>query len=218
MKKIFLITLSTIVAVAVFTLIFYAALLAYIANEAEQDTKVKSDAILVLGGEAISGISCYGPICQHGFVPHPQLNPCLVARVDHAVSLYKDGYAPKILMSGGTDADTNVNEAETMKKIAIDAGISEADILTEAKSSSTYENFTFSQKILVEADLHSVIIITDPYHNARAALVASKLQYDYTLSPDVESTCWTQDKNNPFNRDSLREASALIEYKLLNEI
>ncbi len=218
MKKFLFIILLTIVGVAVFVLILYTALLAYITNKAEQDTKVKSEVILVLGGEAISGISCYGPICQHGFVPHPQLNPCLVARVDHAVSLYKGGYAPKILMSGGTDANTNVNEAETMKKIAIDAGVPEADILMETKSTSTYENFLFSQTILNSANLHSVIIVTDPYHNARAALVASKLHYDYSLSPDVESTCWAQDKNNPFNRDSLREASALIEYKLLNEI
>jgi uncharacterized SAM-binding protein YcdF (DUF218 family) len=142
-----------------------------------------------------------------------------MARVDHAVALYKDHYAPKILMSGGTDKESNVNEAETMKKIATDRGVPETDILMEKESTSTYENFTLSRKILNQANLHSVIIVSDPYHNARSGLIASKLDYQYSVSPVVESPCWDQDKNKPFtNRDSRREALALIVYKLLNRI
>lgn len=114
MKK-FLIILSII---ATSVLLLYAALLIYIGNKAEQDTKVKSDIILVLGGTVTSGTFCFGPICQQiGFVPNPHYNPCVVARVNQAVSLYKNGYAPKILMSGGNDKEDNANEAETMKKI-----------------------------------------------------------------------------------------------------
>lgn len=215
MKKFFII--FPIITASI--LLIFTALLIYINNKAEQDTKVISDVILVLGGSAIGGISCYGPICQHGFVRNPKLNPCLVARVNHAVSLYKDHYAPKILMSGGTDEETNVNEAETMKKIATEAGVPEADVFMEKESTSTYENLALSQKIINENGFHNVIIVTDPYANARAGLVASKLHYEYSLSPVVESTCWDQDKNKPFtNRDSRREALALIAYKLLNKI
>jgi len=200
-------------------LLLFVSLLLYIGNKAQQNTKVKSDVIMVLGGNAYSGGVCYGPICkQKGFVIQRRLNPCLVARVDHAVTLYKSHYAPKILMSGGNDKEDNTNEAETMKKIATDAGVPPAAILMENKSTSTYENFAFSQKILTENKLHSVIIVTDPYHNARAGLVASKLQYQYSLSADVESPCWEQDKNNFTNRDSVREVWALIGYKLLNKI
>ena len=215
MKK-FLIILSVIV---ISVPLLYTALLIYIGNKAQQDTKVKSDIILVLGGSAMSGTSCYGPICQQiGFVPNPHYNPCVVARVDHAVSLYKNHYAPKILMSGGTDKDTNVNEAETMKKIAIESGVPEADILMEKESTSTYENFALSQKILNEAGLHSVIIVTEPYHIARAGLVASKLHYNYSLSPAIDSPCW--DQNDFFaNWNFLKKESlTLIAYKLLNEI
>jgi uncharacterized SAM-binding protein YcdF (DUF218 family) len=215
MKK-FLIILSILVASF---LLLFVSLLLYIGNQAQQDTKVKSDVILVLGGNVYGGTSCYGPICQQkGFVMQRRLNPCLVARVDHAVSLYKDHYAPKILMSGGNDQEDNANEAEAMKKIATVAGVPAKDILMEKKSTSTYENFLFSQKILDEAGLHSVIIVTDPYHNARSSLVASKLHYKYTVSPDVDSPCWDQDKNNFTNRDSVREVWAIIGYKLLNKI
>lgn len=92
-------------------------------------------------------------------------------------------------MSGGTDKSDNVNEAETMKAIAIKDGVPEPDILTEDKSTSTYQNLAFSQKILDKAGLHSAIIVTDPPTNARAGLVASKLHYTYSLSPDVDTTC-----------------------------
>lgn len=215
MKKI----LIVLFVVAASSLLLYAALLAYVARMAQKDTKVKSDVILVLGGVAVSGTDCYGPICKKGFVPKRRLNPCLVARVNHAVTLYKEGYASKILMSGGTDKETNVNEAETMKKIAVDAGVPETDILMENRSTSTYENFVLSQKILEENGLRSVIVVTDPYHNARAGLVASKLDYRYSLSPVTESPCWEQDKDKPFtNRDSRREALAIIAYKLSNKL
>jgi uncharacterized SAM-binding protein YcdF (DUF218 family) len=214
MKKLLIIFLIIIFI----TLFLFTSLLIYINKMADEDNKVKSDTILVLGGSAYSGTSCYGPICKNGFVPNRHLNPCLVARVDHAVTLYKKGYAPKILMSGGIDKEDNANEAETMKKIATVSGVPAADILMEDKSTSTYENFAFSQKILSDTGLQTVIIVTDPYHNARAGLVASKLHYKYTFSPSSDSPCWEQDKNNFINRDFLHEVWGLIDYKLLNKI
>jgi uncharacterized SAM-binding protein YcdF (DUF218 family) len=203
---------------ALSVILLYIAVLITIRNKGEKDTKVKSDIILVLGGRVISGTDCFGPICQKiGFVPKPRYNPCVVARVDHAVSLYEDGYAPKIIMSGGTDED-NVNEAETMKKIAIKAGVPESDILTEKNSRSTYENFTLSQKILNKLGLHSVIIVTEPYHIARAGLVASKLHYEYSLSPAINSPCWNK-KSFLSNWNFIKKESlALIGYILLNKI
>ncbi len=151
-------------------------------------------------------------------VPHPHYNPCVLARVDHAVSLYKEGFASKILMSGGTDKETNANEAETMKKMAMESGVPETDILLEKESTSTYENLLLSQKIISNAHLSSVIIVTEPYHNARADLVAAKLGYKYALSPTMTSPCWN-DKNLFANWNFLkREALALIAYKLIHKI
>jgi uncharacterized SAM-binding protein YcdF (DUF218 family) len=213
MKK-FLITLLII---ATSFLLLYAALLLYVSNRAQQDTKVKSDVILVLGEKAYTGASCFGPVCRHGFVSNPHYNPCLVARVNQAVSLYKNRYAPKILMSGGTDKEDNENEAETMEKIAMEAGVPKADILMENKSTSTYENLVLSQKVMNKAGLHSAIIVTDPYANARAERVALKLRYAYSLSPASSSPCW--DQNNYFaNQSTLEEPLALIGYKLSNKI
>lgn len=209
MKKNILITFSIVVAVF---LSIYAALVINVLNMAKQDTKVKSAAIVVLGEKAISGTSCYGPRCQQGFNSYAHYNSCLESRINQAVYLYKNHYAPKILMSGGTDKGGNVNEAETMKTIAIEDGIPAADILVETKSTSTYENLAFSQKILNKAGLHSAIIVTDPPTDARAGLIASKLHYSYSLSPDMNSPC------SHLSDYIFREPLAIIYYFLSGKI
>ncbi|MBU3979169.1 YdcF family protein [Patescibacteria group bacterium] len=179
----------------------YLLLALYIGINAEHDTKSKSDAILVLGARSyIDG----------------KYNPCLKARVEHAVELYKSKYASKILMTGGNDTEDNVNEAEIMRKIAVESGVSSKDILLEKRATSTYENLTFSQAIFKKYGLKSVKIITEPFHAARAALVADKLGMKHTLSPASTSPCWLPWKY--FSGYFLKEPFAIIMYKLQNKL
>ncbi len=173
----------------------------YLAKQAEQDTKTKSDVIIVLGARSyIDG----------------EYNPCLKARVDHAVDLYKAKYAPKILMTGGNDTEDNVNEAETMKKIAVERGVHAEDVLLEKNATSTFENFSLSQSILKKHNLKSTIVVTEPFHIARAELVAKKLSYDYTVSPAAKSSCWLPNKY--LSKYFLKEPFALTMYKLQNKL
>lgn len=199
------IVISILVALAVL-LAGYGALVGYVFHAAGQSLVVKSDAIVVLGEAAMGGTTCFGLRCQHGQVATPHYNACLESRVDHAVLLYRSHYAPKIVMSGGTDPSDDVNEAEAMKAIAVQAGVPASDILLEDASTSTYENLTFSQKVLASAGLHSAIIVTDPATNARAGLVAAKLRYSYTLSPSTDGSC------SHLGDYALREPLAIIYY------
>lgn len=208
-KKKILITLSIIIAIIV---LIYAGLVEYVYHIAKQNTPIKSDAIVVLGEAAMGGTSCFGPRCQNRVASAPHYNVCLVSRISHAVSLYNEHYASKLLMSGGTDTGDNVNEAETMKTIAIKDGVPAANILIETKSTSTYQNLAFSQKILTREGLHSAIIVTDPSTSARAGLVASKLHYTYSLSPDLNSPC-----SHTFNF-IIREPLAIVYYFLTGKI
>lgn len=215
MKK-FLLVLSII---GVSVIVLFISVLGYVWYKSDKDSKSKSDVILVLGGHVISGTSCTGSICkQKGFVMKSHPNPCVVGRVDHAVKLYKVGYAPKIFMSGGTDKETQANEAETMKKWAVESGVPEKDILIENKSTSTYENLLLSRNVLNKEKLKSVIVVTEPYHIARAGLVASKLGYDYSLSPTTENVCWNKDNFFANWNFIKKEPLAIIGYKLLNKL
>lgn len=197
---------SKLLRIAVFTIIgviclVYLSVAIYIGSQVHRDDKTRSEVILVLGAR--------------GYI-NGTYNPCLAARVDHAVALYKEKYAPKLLVSGGMDKEDGVNEAETMKKIAMEKGIPAADILMEKQSTSTYENFLLSRRILEDAHLKTVIIVTEPFHTPRASLIAQKLGYTYTFSPATDSPCWQ--RGQFVSRYFLKEPLAVITYKLQQKL
>lgn len=197
MKKFILPIATTLIVL----FLVYLSLFIFVANRAETDTKKQSDVILVLGARSyIDG----------------KYNPCLEARVAHAAALYKKGYSPKMLVSGGNDREDNVNEAETMKMIAVERGVKAEDILLEKAATSTYENFVLSQEIIAKNKMKSVIVVSEPFHMARAGLIADKLLHTYSVSPAIESECWHP--NNYFSTYFLKEPLAILQYKLQNKL
>lgn len=92
-------------------------------------------------------------------------------RLKRGVVLYELGAAPKLLMSGDHGTAT-YDEVDAMKRYAVDAGISSADVFMDHAGFSTYE--TVSRAINVfEAD--KIIIVTQQYHLYRALYVAHAL-------------------------------------------
>ncbi len=71
-----------------------------------------------------------------------------------AAQLYQDGYAPKILFTGGLGRNTTglftVTEAEKFARVAMDCGVPEGDILLEGRSTNTKENIEFTRALLEE--------------------------------------------------------------------
>ena len=94
-------------------------------------------------------------------------------RVAQAVALYKQGYVPKILMSGGP-AVWHLTYAENMRRQATSLGVPANDVALQDKSRSTIEDIKFSLPILQKMNAHSIILVTSPYHIRRASLVARK--------------------------------------------
>ena len=119
-------------------------------------------------------------------------------------------------MSGGYDKEDKISEAETMKKIALEKGIPSKDIILEKAATSTYENFTYSKQILNKNNLKSIIIVTEPFHMARASSVAKKLGLNFTQSPVKDSPCWQPNKY--FSKYFLKEPVAILLYKLQGKL
>jgi uncharacterized SAM-binding protein YcdF (DUF218 family) len=92
-------------------------------------------------------------------------------RVWWAVELYKRGYAPVFIISGGTtvfEGDEWMTEAEMMRGYARIWGIPDEAIILEENSSSTVENARFCQEICTSRGYHSILLVTSPYHSRRA--------------------------------------------------
>lgn len=95
---------------------------------------------------------------------------------EYAIKLFKDGFAPFIIFSGGlAHQDDMLNtgwekpEAEMMADLAIKAGILEDNILIENESQNTGDNFRYTKRLLETHNLNfnSFILIQKPYMERR---------------------------------------------------
>jgi uncharacterized SAM-binding protein YcdF (DUF218 family) len=171
----------------------YAIAFVWLAIQIKDESRA-SDAVIVLGAR----------VNYNNY-----FNPCLVARVEHGAKLVKSGLAKFLIVSGGNDVEDGANEASAMREMALTAGISSEQIILEPKATSTFENLKFSQTILEQRQLKSVIVVTEPYHMPRAAMIARKLNLEFSSSPAPESACWSRWKH--FSRFFLREPFAVLE-------
>jgi uncharacterized SAM-binding protein YcdF (DUF218 family) len=115
-----------------------------------QDKIQKADVIVILGGD------------NNG------------ERVKEGVSLFKQGYAKHLLMSGGPLA-WRLTSAQLMKKQAMESGIPEKAIILEDRSRSTREDAEFCLPIVQKHKFGSVIVVTSSYHTRRSAGVFKKI-------------------------------------------
>ena len=69
-----------------------------------------------------------------------------------AAELYHQGYAPKILFTGGLGRNTKklMTEPEAVRfaKVAMECGVPEKDIILEDKSENTKDNIVFTRELL----------------------------------------------------------------------
>jgi uncharacterized SAM-binding protein YcdF (DUF218 family) len=93
------------------------------------------------------------------------------ARADTAISLWKQGYAPLLIFSGGSSDPESVASAELMKRTAVAAGVPSAAILVEGQSATTEENAQRVAELMRSRKLRSAILVTSPYHQRRAAML-----------------------------------------------
>ena len=104
--------------------------------------------------------------------------------------LYKDGYAPVILFSGGLGRNTksrwSSSEAERYRDIALGLGVPENVMLIENRSSNTGENITFSREILKAHGLadKKLLCVHKPFMERRvwAAMKAYWPEADFTMT------------------------------------
>jgi uncharacterized SAM-binding protein YcdF (DUF218 family) len=93
------------------------------------------------------------------------------ARMQHAAELYRQGYAPVIVISAGTvvrEGDEWMVEAEVMRRQALQLGLPEATLVIEDRSLSTLQNARYSGQLCEELDIESILLVTSAYHSSRA--------------------------------------------------
>lgn len=119
------------------------------------------DCILVLGCSVRPYISSEGEKLS---VPSHMLED----RLETAFNAYKNGAAPKILVSGD-HGQVDYDEVNVMKSYLIDKGVPSEDIFMDHAGFSTYESIYRAKELF---GVESLLIVTQKYHLYRALFIA----------------------------------------------
>ncbi|MCQ3930994.1 MAG: hypothetical protein DPW16_11100 [Chloroflexi bacterium] len=116
-------------------------------------------------------------------------------RETFASELYKQGYAPRILVSGDGSSMAYAIEVIT------EQGIPRSTLVINDQATSTYNEAQQVLKLLLQMDVESVLIITDKFHTRRALAtychVFRSSDIDLTISaPDdgIDGSVWWRSK------------------------
>src|SRR3989338_1108212 len=109
---------------------------------------------------------------------------------EYGAELFKQGWAPWIIFSGGIghlgdllETGWDKPEAEVFADVARERGVSEDHIIIENQSTNTGENFLFTARVLAEKNLicSSFIVVQKPYMERRTYATGKKLWPDKKL-------------------------------------
>ncbi len=145
---------------------------AWIVWVGERDQAAKADAIIVLGAAAYDA----------------KPSPVFEERIRHGLDLYRQGYAPLLIFTGGYGGSgARFSESQVARRYAIKQGVPDEAILIETASRTTRQNLVEARRLMEQRQLHRVIIVSDPLHMARALRLAHELGID-ALASSTPST------------------------------
>ncbi|HEY6558125.1 MAG TPA: YdcF family protein [Polyangiaceae bacterium] len=138
---------------------------------------------------AACGVDLYGRTLQ----PHGKWDAIVVAgatvwrggrpsraltrRTLAGVELFRQGYAPRLVLTGGVGAHGPA-EAEVAARIAREHGVPEAALVIEGRSHNTEENARFARELIGSG---RVLVVTDAYHALRSELIYRRYFEDVAL-------------------------------------
>lgn len=173
------------IRVSILMVALWALTVAAIHLYGRRDEAQRVDAIVVLGAAQYDG----------------RPSPVLRARLDHAVSLYRRGLAPVVIMTGGVGPGDTVSEAVAAQRYAVKQGIPRDAILTERTGLTTLESMDGVAKLMRARGLNRAVLVSDPFHMLRLKLLAIRVGIRGFTSPTP---------NSPISRNRSQERRFLI--------
>lgn len=181
-------------SIAIFIMLYIVGNVISICLFSMKDQKCKADAAIVLGASTYNG----------------EVSPVYQERINHGITLYRDGYVKKIIVTGGMGEGNFESDASAAKRYAILQGIPETDILTEDTSTITQENLENAKLIMEKYKFDTAIIVSDPLHMRRAILLAKDAGIKAYSSPTPSSKYVSLKTKIPF---LARETFFYVGYK-----
>ena len=151
--------------------IVYTVALAAVLVTSQHDQRRPVDAIIVLGAAQYNG----------------RPSPVLRARLDHAIGLYREGYAPLIVVTGGVGRGDTLSEAIVGRRYLVAREVPGESVIAQPVGRSTRTSMTAVAQWLHGRALRRVLLVSDPFHMCRLRLEARRTALEAYTSPTESS-------------------------------
>ena len=121
-----------------------------VANSGSEELR-PADAIVVFGAAEYGG--------------HP--SPVFKARLDHAAELYRRGFAPLVIVTGGAGGDPQFSEGEVGREYLRSLGVPDHRLIGETQSPDTAESARRVATIMRANSMTTCLAVSDGYHMFR---------------------------------------------------
>jgi len=149
----------------------YTVALLLVLVVSQEDQRRPVDAIVVLGAAQYNG----------------RPSPVLRARLDHALQLYREGLAPRIVVTGGVGRGDTTSEATVARNYLVNRTVPARAVVSQPHGRSTQASMTAVADWLEAADLKRVILVSDPFHMFRLRMEARRTNLEAYTSPTESS-------------------------------
>jgi uncharacterized SAM-binding protein YcdF (DUF218 family) len=151
--------------------IVYTVALVLVLVISQQDQRLPADAIVVLGAAQYNG----------------RPSPVFRARLDHALQLYREGLAPRIVVTGGVGRGDTTSEASVARHYLLARKVPPSAVVAQPQGRSTQASMTAVAEWLAAVRLKRVILVSDPFHMLRLRLEAQRTHLVAYTSPTESS-------------------------------
>jgi uncharacterized SAM-binding protein YcdF (DUF218 family) len=154
-------------------------------DQAGRDERRAADAIVVLGAAQYDGTP----------------SPLFAARLDHAIALFHEGVAARLIVTGGKREGDRTTEAASGRAYAIAHDVPESAILAEDTSRTTLQSLRAVAELMHGEGLQTAVFVSDPTHMLRVLRMAADLGIDAYGSPT---------RTSPLERDPAGRLDATV--------
>lgn len=169
--------LSRVLAtVAVLLTVVWASFFIAIIDAGRRNEARSADAIIVLGAAQYEG----------------RPSPVLKARLDHAAELWSRGLAHRMIVTGGRGIGDTTSEAAVGMRYLVQRGVPADSISMDTEGLTTNQSMIAARRFLGTKPYPTVIVVSDPFHMLRLAILARRLHMNPLLSPTRTSPISTR--------------------------
>jgi uncharacterized SAM-binding protein YcdF (DUF218 family) len=165
-----------LIAVLVIMLAIWMSFVVAIVDSGRREQAQHADAIVILGAAQYEG----------------RPSPVLKARLDHAAALWARGLAPRMIVTGGRGVGDTTSEAAVGMHYLVRHGVPADSIAMDREGLTTSQSMLAVRRVLGREAYPAVILVSDPFHMLRLAILARRLHMIPLLSPTRTSPISTR--------------------------